>query len=156
MPVPVFPFGYVLTSVPAPGALWYCVGLCVGSGGAVRRLSPWETQITLDRKLKWRHMGVRVADGMGGTVDERAEVALLSRNIMITGLVEGGDLRYEGGHFIVHQTSAPQIIEGVEFFRLGQQGNLGRYSIHFHVCADVRRRSRVYKNSVHDSNQVRT
>ena len=46
-----------------------------------------------------------------------------------------------------------QIIEGVEFAYMGQQGNLGRYNIHFHVCGS-QPRSVVRKNVMHDSKQV--
>ncbi|GJP59359.1 hypothetical protein CLOP_g11076 [Closterium sp. NIES-67] len=47
----------------------------------------------------------------------------------------------------------PQFIEGVEFAQMGQQGKLGRYNIHFHVCGDDQGRSVVRKNVMHDSKQ---
>ena len=95
-----------------------------------------------------------IPDGFGGFVDERAEVALLNRTIVIRGLDEPAPYQYEGGHFIVFMTSTAQTIEGVELAQMGQQGNLGRYNIHFHVCNN-QEKSLVRKNVMHDSKQVR-
>ncbi len=47
----------------------------------------------------------------------------------------------------------PQYIEGVEFFKMGQQGTLGRYPIHFHILGIVPQ-TVCRKNSVHQSKQV--
>ena len=44
--------------------------------------------ITLDKPLKYMHYGLTETDGFGGTVDQRTEVALLTRNIVITGTDE--------------------------------------------------------------------
>lgn len=120
-------------------------------------MHPRGTIITLDSRVNWNHWGEQfgIPDGFGGFIDERAEVALLSRNIMITGQDEPAPNQLEGGHFIVVQTAVPQFIEGVEFWQMGQQGNLGRYNIHFHVCGDTQGKSVVRKNSMHDSKQVR-
>lgn len=35
---------------------------------------------------------------------------------------------------MVYFTFTPQYIEGVEFAFMGQQGRLGRYPMHFHIC----------------------
>jgi hypothetical protein len=35
------------------------------------------------------------------------------------------------GIFMTHE---PQALFGVEFSNLGQQGTLGRYPVHFHLC----------------------
>jgi hypothetical protein len=83
-----------------------------------------------------------VKDDVGFSV----EVALLSRNIMFES--EDG-----GGHFWVMQTPlVQQLIEGVEIANFGQQGRLGRYPLHFHMCGDVRG-SIIAKNTVRNSNQ---
>lgn len=34
---------------------------------------------------------------------------------------------------MIFQTTTPQFIEGVELAFMGQQGNLGRYPMHFHI-----------------------
>lgn len=45
--------------------------------------------ITLNKAVKYEHFGnAKLSDGLGGYVDQRAEVALLSRNIQIKGMVE--------------------------------------------------------------------
>jgi len=67
-----------------------------------------------------------VPDGFGGYIDETAEVALLTRNIVITGSDEAAPYNLEGGHFIVFFTQTPQYIEGVQYLLMGQQGVLGR------------------------------
>jgi len=53
-------------------------------------------------------------------------VALLRRNIVITGTDEPAPHALEGGHFMVFFTQTPQNIEGVQFLLMGQQGQLGR------------------------------
>jgi G8 domain len=79
------------------------------------------------------------------------EVALLSRNVLIQG---GSDpLPWHGGHFMVHHTPGQQqLVQGVEFRNMGQQGLLGRYPIHFHYCVDSPL-SVVSKNTIRQSNQ---
>jgi hypothetical protein len=83
--------------------------------------------------------------------DFAVEVALLSRNIVFKG---GPDnVASHGGHFMVwHTPAVVQTIEGVELRNFGQQGELGRYPIHFHYCNDVPG-SIVSKNSIRESNQ---
>ncbi|EEC45131.1 predicted protein [Phaeodactylum tricornutum CCAP 1055/1] len=80
--------------------------------------------------------------------DSATEVALLSRNIVFQG-ASGSD----GGHFwIMHTPSVNQRIEGVEIVNFGQEGLLGRYPVHFHMCGDVSG-SVVAKNTIRNSNQ---
>ncbi|KAL7565473.1 hypothetical protein ACA910_012212 [Epithemia clementina (nom. ined.)] len=79
------------------------------------------------------------------------EVALLSRNIRFEAVK---DTRYPlmGGHFMVLRTpGVNQHIEGIEVVNFGQQGNLGRYPIHLHLCKNAY--SLIAKNTVRDSNQ---
>jgi glycoprotein endo-alpha-1,2-mannosidase len=57
-----------------------------------------------------------------------AEVALLSRNIVIEGARDDGADPVRGGHLMVYLTpKVVQVIEGVEFKNMGQQGLAGRY-----------------------------
>ncbi|CAI5492091.1 unnamed protein product, partial [Closterium sp. Naga37s-1] len=115
------------------------------------------SKIFLEKPLRLMHFGdpKGVPDGYGGFVDQRAEVALLNRSIAITGTDEPAPYHREGGHFMIFMSNTPQFIEGVEFAQMGQQGKLGRYNIHFHVCGDDAGRSVVRKNVMHDSKQVR-
>jgi hypothetical protein len=84
------------------------------------------------------------------------EVALLSKNIVLRGETDvPGDWESDliGGHFwIMHTSNVEQFIEGIEFVNFGQQGNLGRYPVHFHFCGDVSS-SVVSKNTIRQSNQ---
>jgi hypothetical protein len=65
-------------------------------------------------------------------LDERAEVANLTRNIVIQG---ADDTVWQNNGFGAHMMSmsgAVTHIDGVEFRRVGQAGKLGRYPVHFH------------------------
>ena len=88
---------------------------------------------------------------MSESKDFAVEVALLSRNIVFVG---GADsTARHGGHFMVmHTPKVIQTIVGVDLQNFGQQGNLGRYPIHFHFCNDVAG-SIVSKNTIRQSNQ---
>jgi hypothetical protein len=88
---------------------------------------------------------------MSESPDFAVEVALLSRNIVFTG---GTDSTSQlGGHFmIMHTPAVIQTIVGVDFQKFGQQGNIGRYPIHFHFCGDVPG-SIVSRNTIRQSNQ---
>jgi len=82
--------------------------------------------------------------------DYAVEVASISRSIIFEG---EDDEQPIGGHMIVYHTpNVVQTIEGAEFVNFGQQGNLGRYPIHFHMSQDVTG-SQVSKNVIHHSNQ---
>uniref|UniRef100_A0AAX7VCM5 hyaluronoglucosaminidase n=1 Tax=Astatotilapia calliptera TaxID=8154 RepID=A0AAX7VCM5_ASTCA len=98
-------------------------------------------QLKVRGKTKFIHMGEEV-DG----VDMRAEVGLLSRNILLRGEMEpscygneackffnfdtfGGHLKVEHGFRAVH-------ISGMELQHMGQQ-TMGHYPVHFHMNGDV-------------------
>ncbi|KAL7551020.1 hypothetical protein ACHAWF_014219 [Thalassiosira exigua] len=86
------------------------------------------------------------------------EIALLDRNIRF--VAEDDDVDHpivdghgHGGHLIVfHTPNVAQLLQGVEMRGMGQQGNLGRYPIHFHMCDSVNG-SVVEKNVIRNSNQ---
>lgn len=65
---------------------------------------------------------------------QAAEVALLTRNIIIDTFEDARRDPAVGGHVMVYRTQIPQYIVGVEFKGLGQLGSLGRYPLHFHMC----------------------
>ncbi|CAI7901352.1 unnamed protein product, partial [Closterium sp. NIES-53] len=116
---------------------------------------PQGYRILLSAPLKYSHNGnpKAVPDGFGGVVDVRGEVGLLHRNIVIYGVHETGKYELEGGHFIVFMTQTPQFIEGVQFSYMGQQGVLGRYPLHFHVCGEANQSHIVRKNAIVYSKQ---
>ncbi|KAG8516428.1 Cell migration-inducing and hyaluronan-binding protein [Galemys pyrenaicus] len=100
-------------------------------------------QVRVAGKPTYLHMGTEV-DG----VDMRAEVGLLSRNIVVRGETEaecypyashvcdffhfdtfGGHMKFALGFKAVH-------LEGVELRHMGQQ-LVGQYPLHFHLAGDV-------------------
>jgi hypothetical protein len=101
--------------------------------------------------LKWAHYGqtfpIPAADvtklGLSfNHVDTRAAVALLSRSIRIVS--EGTEAKpnsfpetagnYFGGHTIVRQGFASYQVQGVEFYLMGQGGDITHYPVHFHMA----------------------
>ncbi|MGX7896496.1 G8 domain-containing protein [Tsuneonella sp. HG222] len=79
--------------------------------------------------LKYMHFG-EITFG----VDERGEVAMISRNIKIQAS-EDAAKSYVGGHIMAMPGSRMQI-SGVELNRMGQHLALARYPIHFHILGD--------------------
>lgn len=69
------------------------------------------------------------------TLDQRAEVGLLSRNLKIRG-DDDAYLDKAGGHVMVMLGSFAQV-SGVEFYQMGQEGILGRYPFHWHLTGDI-------------------
>ncbi len=70
-------------------------------------------KITLDKKLDYMHFGKITYD-----VDERGEVGLLTRNIMIQASADA-EQTFFGGH-VMAMLSSKMYVEGVEFNRMGQ------------------------------------
>jgi cell migration-inducing and hyaluronan-binding protein len=86
--------------------------------------------ITLDRKLDYMHFGKITFD-----VDERGEVAMLTRNIKLQASADAEQSFY-GGHVMAMATSK-MFVSGVEFQRMGQNLTLARYPIHWHLIGDA-------------------
>uniref|UniRef100_A0A8C7F7E1 hyaluronoglucosaminidase n=1 Tax=Oncorhynchus kisutch TaxID=8019 RepID=A0A8C7F7E1_ONCKI len=98
-------------------------------------------QVRVQGEPQFGHMG-EIVDGM----DMRAEVALLSRNILIYGEMENtcygnnwcqffGHDTY-GGHIKIFGNFTSVHLSHVELRNMGQQEQ-GRYPVHFHRCGDV-------------------
>ncbi|XP_076127565.1 cell surface hyaluronidase [Alosa pseudoharengus] len=102
-------------------------------------------QVRVQGKPQFMHVG-EVLDG----VDMRAEVALLSRNILIHGEMENSCYGKNWCQFFNHDTFGGHIkIQGnfssvhvsqVELKHMGQQKQQGSYPLHFHRCGDVDQR----------------
>ncbi|OQR89010.1 transmembrane protein [Thraustotheca clavata] len=102
--------------------------------------------LKLDSPLLYMHYG-EITEG----IDERAEVGLLSRNIRFQGCnmqINGHNI---GGHLKFNNGFALGQIQGVEFVSFGQGDIVGRYPIHFHLCAQAPPRTFVRANSIHDA-----
>ncbi len=91
------------------------------------------TTLTLDTPLEVEHWG-ELQSYAGQTIDERAEVGLLSRNIVIRGDDVSDDDGF-GGHIIVLEAGSAHV-SGVELTRMGQSGVLARYPFHWHLAGD--------------------
>jgi G8 domain len=104
--------------------------------------------VSFSPALKFAHWGtLQTFDGK--TVDERAEVGLLSRDIVVQGANDSAPGKF-GGHAMI--MGAVARVEGVEFRNMGQAGFKGRYSFHWHFAGD-RPNDYFKNNSVHDSFQ---
>src|SRR5438105_713528 len=88
------------------------------------------TTITLDKKLDYMHFGKITFD-----VDERGEVGMLSRNILIQASPDA-DQPLFGGH-VMPMNGSKMFVEGVELNRMGQNMHLARYPIHWHLIGDA-------------------
>ena len=86
--------------------------------------------ITLDKKLDYMHFGKITFD-----VDERGEVGMLSRNIVIQASPDADQTLF-GGH-IMAMNGSKMFVDGVELNRMGQNMHLARYPIHWHLIGDA-------------------
>lgn len=88
------------------------------------------SQVTVAPALHNSHFGVSQTFG-GKPLDERAEIGLLSRNILIKG-DDGSEASGIGGH-VMATAGGVLHIEGIELTRMGQKKVLARYPMHWHV-----------------------
>src|SRR5579872_2159332 len=99
--------------------------------------------ITLDKKLDYMHFGKITFN-----VDERGEVGMLSRNIVIQASADADQTLF-GGH-IMAMNGSKMFVDGVELNRMGQNMHLARYPIHWHLIGDAQ--GQYIKNSaIHDT-----
>ncbi|HEX2616287.1 MAG TPA: G8 domain-containing protein, partial [Flavobacteriales bacterium] len=99
--------------------------------------------ITLNKPLDYMHFGRITYD-----VDERGEVGLLTRNIKIQASADA-EQSFFGGHIMAMVTSR-LFVEGVELNRMGQNLQLARYPIHWHLVGDAK--GQYIKNAaIHDT-----
>lgn len=92
------------------------------------------TSVTVQQPLRFTHWGEMQSIG-GRALDERAEVGLLTRNVIVRG-DDASAASGMGGHIIVTQ-GATAHVEGVELFMLGQKGKVARYPMHWHLAGEV-------------------
>src|ERR1700761_7435075 len=99
--------------------------------------------ITLDKKLDYMHFGKITFD-----VDERGEVAMLTRNIKLQASADAEQSFY-GGH-VMAMVGSKMFVEGVEFNRMGQNMTLARYPIHWHLVGDAQGQY-IRNSALHDT-----
>src|SRR5690348_7903262 len=99
--------------------------------------------ITLAEPLKYMHFG-KVTFG----VDERGEVGMLTRNILIQASPDA-ERSYFGGH-IMAEVGSKMYVSGVELNRMGQNMHLARYPIHWHLVGEGQGQY-IKNSSIHDT-----
>jgi cell migration-inducing and hyaluronan-binding protein len=99
--------------------------------------------ITLDQPLQYMHFG-KITFG----VDERGEVGLLTRNILIQAS-DDAERSYFGGHMMA-MVGSKMYVSGVELNRMGQNMHLARYPIHWHVVLEGQGQY-IENSSIHDT-----
>lgn len=126
------------------------------------------TTITLNRGLSYMHWGSSPenfshSSGRTFTLDQRAEVVNLTRNIKIEAydkLSDGTDANQlnpdqetsePGGHVMVHQSGSAQV-SSVEFYKMGQAGIMARYPFHWHRIGNTSGQY-IMNSSIHNSFQ---
>ena len=100
--------------------------------------------ITLTEPLAYMHFG-EITFG----VDERGEVGLLTRNITIQSSEDSLE-SYFGGHIMAMVTSR-MYVEGVELNRMGQNMELARYPIHWHLVGEGGQGQYIRNSAIHDT-----
>jgi cell migration-inducing and hyaluronan-binding protein len=99
--------------------------------------------LTLDKPLTYMHFGKITHE-----VDERGEVGLLSRNIKVQASPDA-EQTYFGGHIMAMVTSKVHV-SAVELHRMGQNLQLARYPIHWHLIGEGKGQY-IRNASIHDT-----
>ena len=103
-----------------------------------------DNAITLDEPLEYMHFG-EITFG----VDERGEVGLLTRNIKVQASSDA-EQSFFGGH-IMGMVTSKMYVEGVELYRMGQNLELARYPIHWHLVGDAGAGQYLRNTAIHDT-----
>ncbi|KAJ3227695.1 Fibrocystin-L [Clydaea vesicula] len=127
------------------------------------KVGKFGTILKLDANLNFTHSGVESVVN-GHKISYKAEVGLLSRNIVIEGVLNNGKASpisdsYDdqfGGHIMVHPSMNAEVpshaqLSFVELYHMGQAFQLGRYPIHWHLNPTVGNNSFVEGCSIHES-----
>ncbi len=104
--------------------------------------------VTVSPALKYMHFG-QAQTFAGQTLQSKAEVALLNRNIVIRGDNTSSTTGF-GGHIMVMDSSIAKL-ENVEITNMGQRGKLKRYPIHFHMQGTGSAGSFIKNSSIHSN-----
>ncbi|MEM6269526.1 MAG: G8 domain-containing protein [Bacteroidota bacterium] len=110
------------------------------------------TVLELDAALSYPHTGVTKSYSNANqtwTVDLRAEVGRLSRNLTVQGNSAAAATGF-GGHIMIH-SNGQGYASGVELYHMGQKAELGRYPWHWHLLDDAGTGQFLKNSSVHHS-----
>lgn len=105
------------------------------------------SEVSLSGNLLYRHWGqIQNLSGQRNgakVLDQRAEVANLTRNILIrpdesTGLISSGSQvgAELGGHVMI-MPGGQGYVDSVEFYKMGQAGMMARYPFHWHFVGNA-------------------
>jgi hypothetical protein len=107
--------------------------------------------LTLTTPLSFKHFAGVETYGTSDTIEMRAEVGLLTRNVVFRGDPETSALNQYGAHIMVHSPGDESSIGRISYVELtdvGQAFQLGRYPMHFHMIGTVNK-SYIIGNTVH-------
>jgi cell migration-inducing and hyaluronan-binding protein len=111
------------------------------------------TQATTTAGVLKHHWGeTQVYQGPAGrtwTLDQRAVVANLTRNILIAPAEAVGSLGEIGGHVMVMR-GGRAYLDSIELRHMGQMGNFGRYPFHWHLVGTASGQY-IVNSAIHDT-----
>lgn len=106
---------------------------------AIDRTNINKPVLTLDVVTEFKHFAATETYG-SDTIDMRAEVGLLSRNVVFRGDPETSTPNQYGATIFMHSAGDDSLVarlENIELTDVGQAFKLGRYAIHFHMIGAV-------------------
>ena len=109
-----------------------------------------KSTITLDTAFENMHYAGRETYGISDVLEIRAEVCLMSRNIIYRGDPETSAANKFGAHIMLHSPGDESVIGRIENLQLNDVGQaflLGKYPIHYHMIGRVTK-SYVRNNAV--------
>jgi hypothetical protein len=112
-----------------------------------------KTTLTINQPFLFKHAAFSEALGNNDTLNIRAEVGLVTRNILVTGGRDSSADQY-GAHILLHGNAEQGLearIENIEVSECGQPKIIGRHCIYFQMNGDMKDSGYVKSNSVHDS-----
>lgn len=109
--------------------------------------------VRLKTPLKYSHWGeLQTFQGrQSWSIDQRAEVTNLNRNIVIYSEGNPDGMDYRGAHLMVMR-GAFAFVDAVEFAYMGRMGEMARYPFHWHRAGDVNGQY-IKNSSIHHSFQ---
>jgi hypothetical protein len=122
-------------TVPDVGNGWTVVNIREGSGIVGFHWGKLQYATDAGMSLTPGTFTKRASGSVSTTLDERAEVMHMTRNMVIAGPNDTaftGSERF-GFHIMKMGLTGSLILDGVELIRCGQGGALGRYPIHWHM-----------------------
>jgi hypothetical protein len=93
--------------------------------------------ITLDQPLEFKHFAEKQFFGDDGEfIEMRAEVGLLTRNVVFRGDTETSSENQYGATIFAHSNGDDSLtcrLSYIELYEVGQAFKVGRYAVHFHM-----------------------